>query len=97
MNPSECPSGGQNKLREDRCVCTVSVVLNFSPCYAMFLQFKLKIVYFRSLCCMLVTVFQGRELKEQSAVRFVGKSMAGTQKVAASTQMREQHDTALGR
>ena len=46
---------------------------------------------------MLVTVFQGRELKEQSAVRFVGKSMAGTQKVAASTQMREQHDTALGR
>lgn len=63
----------------------------------MFLQFKLKPVYFGSLCCMLVTVFQGRELNEQSAVRFVGKSMTGAEKVAASIQMREQHDIALGR
>lgn len=46
---------------------------------------------------MLVTVFQGRELNEQSAVRFVGKSMTGAEKVAASIQMREQHDIALGR
>lgn len=62
----------------------------------MFLQFKLKIVYFGSLRSMLVAIFQGRELNEQSAIRFVGKNMTGAQKVAASIQMREQHDTALG-
>lgn len=31
---------------------------------------------------MLVTVSQGRELHEQSAVRFVGESMTGAQKLA---------------
>jgi len=63
----------------------------------MFLQFTLKIVYFGSLCCMLVTVFQGRELNEQSAVRFVGKSMTSAQKAAASIETRERHDIALRR
>lgn len=46
---------------------------------------------------MLVTVFQGRELNEQSAIRFVGKSMMGAQKVASNIQMRKQRDLALGR
>lgn len=63
---------------------TLSVVLNFSPCYAIFLQFKLKITYFASLWCVLVTVFQGREQNEQSAVRFVGESMTGAQKLAGN-------------
>lgn len=31
---------------------------------------------------MLVTVFQGRELTEQSVVIFVGESMTGAQKLA---------------
>lgn len=97
MNPSESHSGGQNKLRQDRCVRTTSVVLNFSPCYAMFLQFKLKILFFGSLRWMLFTIFQGRELNEESAVRSAGKSMTGAQKVAVSIQMREQHDIAPGR